>query len=222
MSFKYSEYKIFQSIWFVSSVYLGFMISDLAKEVIIPQVFEANISVPTLLLSVVTLVIYFWIAVETYIWLNPSEKRGVSPIEAVFDFALLILFVISIISHSLLYYSIKGQVDEESIAIWGKSFSFILIVYSFYNVLEIVKTAYINGISNIVNDENKKSVKYIVHYFFFALLFYSSAEYLVETELLSITNSAILFTVLFVLYFSTYISVWWSEWHKVELEHVIE
>ncbi|WP_104398491.1 hypothetical protein [Vibrio penaeicida] len=214
----YSEFKIAQTMWFVTSVYFGFMITEVTKSGLLPAIVESHMDFPRIVLSILTLVVYFVTAAESYLWLNPDNEKAISSSSALFKGAFLLVFLVAVIVHVFLYYPLISMVETQDVSFWTKSLSVLIFVYMLYNVIWGLMRYLIER--DVISDYGDcpswfQILIYILLYSSFSLIFLIIS---LVCDIWTLKTSITITTIFFLIYFFLYFYIWWDNWHKNALK----
>jgi hypothetical protein len=197
---KYSGYKIGQTAWFVVSVYLGVVFTDLAKDGLFKAIMTPEGHLRTLSLIIPTLLLYLITTIEAYVWL--SEDEQIPGQEAVLRCFRLFIYLAAILFQALLTYALTSDQlhGDERYFTWAKSFGWVLFWYAIYNACWILHRLFVDD-----KCPTKKQIFiYISFYGIFASIFFFSKE-LLHLNWFRTSRPEIALCVLYVLYIVPYV-----------------
>ena len=148
--------------------------------------------------------------VEAYVWLNPPEDEQISGQDAVFRFVHLAIFLTAILFAAFLTYACTSSslADSERYFVWSRSFGGIVMLFSLYNAVWIVKRFFFDA-NNCPT--YRQILTYISFYLVSALVFFFSERILFFLEL---RRPEIALCCLYGIYIIVYFIIWWRPWHS--------
>lgn len=217
----FSGYRIAQTAWFVVSVYYGLMIGETSKEGLARSILSDDMSPSRLWIILPTLLFYFFSAAESYLWLNPRENEEVTSEEAAFRGLHLLIFVAAILAQSFLMRAsndpkLKGGAE---FILWMRSFACVLLIFSFYNVVWMIRRKW--GNSSRCPPWRSLAI-YVVHYLWFGGVFLCAAQIIESRGPSNLHVPGVAAAALFFCYLFTYLMIWWKGWHRkaLSIEHL--
>jgi hypothetical protein len=172
MANKYSGSMIGQIAWFIVSIYLAVVLTDLVKDGLFKAVMTPKGDLRKLAIIIPALTFYLITVIEAYPWLSPPETEQLSGPDAVFRFAHLVPYFAGIVFQAFLTYACTNTElqGDDPYFVWARSFGWVLFSYAVYNALWIV--------NRLIPHLNKRDCPtcpricvLLVFYLFFACVF---------------------------------------------------